>query len=260
MSIPVVNAVRYITSMREGGSLPALIEADDNRTYVVKLRGAGQGARPLAAELMVGEMARMLGLRVPRLALVNLDASFGRSEPDAEVQDLFKASTGLNVGLEFLAEATVFDAAAGDSATPSEASQTVWLDAFVRNVDRTPRNTNLLMKSERLWLIDHNAALVFHFDWSTAEEKALSPFAEIRKHVLLPWATEVNAAAERAARTLNEDVFEQLVSDVPAEFLPEYDGMSTQEQRDGYRAYFRNRLANARIFEEEIARARTATL
>src|SRR5579875_3492938 len=125
MSLPHVNALRYITSMREGGSMPALIEADDGRTYVVKLRGAGQGARPLAAELIVGEMARRLALRVPRIALVNLDSSFGKTEPDAEVQDLFRASTGWNAGLEFLPEATVFDPAAGDVATIEEASRTV---------------------------------------------------------------------------------------------------------------------------------------
>lgn len=183
MALPVVNAMRYILPLREGGSLPVLVEADNGKLYVVKLRGAGQGALALTAEILTGEIARTLALPVPELVLLQLDEAFGRAEPDPEIQDLFKASRGLNVGMEFLSEATVFDPASGDTADAELASKTVWLDAYTLNIDRTPRNANLLVCRKKPWLIDHGASLYFHHYWPGFEEKITTPFAAIKDHI-----------------------------------------------------------------------------
>ncbi len=257
VNLPQVNATRYIASLREGGSLPALVEADDGRRYVAKLRGAGQGSLALVAEIVTGELARLLDLRVPRMALVELDPAFAKNEPDAEVQDLFRASSGLNVGLEFLPGATTFDVAAGDWIAAAEAARIVWLDAFTLNVDRTPRNPNLLRWQGETWLIDHGASLYFHHNWATAAGKTSTPFTAIRDHVLLPFAGDACASAaafahERITATVLREVF-ALVPD--AWLLAPGDEASVEERHAAYLEFFNERLAGAAIFEEEIARA-----
>lgn len=257
----VVRAVRYVTSLREGGSLPALVEGDDGQQYVVKLRGAGQGALALVAEILTGEVARALELPVPEIVLIDLSPAFGRQEPDPEIQDLFRASRGLNVGLKFLHEATMFDPASGDTAEATLASRTVWLDAFTLNVDRTPRNANLLVCREMLWLIDHGASLYFHHNWPVSaaalEEKARLPFSAIQQHILLPWASEMPAAAAWARERLTPERLQALVDLVPEGWFVRPDEAATaQERRAGYLQFFTERLAHAAIFEEEIARAR----
>src|SRR5579884_728995 len=171
-----VKATRYVLPLREGGSLPAIVEADDLGLYVVKFRGAGQGIRALIAEIIAGETGRALGLRVPELVFVDIDPALGRNEPDYEIRQLLKASPGLNLGLDYLPGSTMFDPAARDTAPPDEASMLVWLDAFTMNVDRTPRNANLLVWHGKLYPIDHGAALFFHHDWATMGQKISSPF------------------------------------------------------------------------------------
>src|SRR5580704_17593372 len=166
-----VHATRYVLPLREGGSLPAVVEADDLGLYVVKFRGAGQGLLALVAELVAGEIGRALGLQVPELVFAEVDAALGRNDPDAEIRHLLKASVGLNLALDYLPGSTTFDCAAGDIASPQAASMIVWLDAFVQNVDRTPRNPNLLVWHRKLYCIDHGAALYFHHNWETAEAK-----------------------------------------------------------------------------------------
>lgn len=257
MSLRTVRAVRYITSLREGGSLPAMVEADNGKQYVTKLRGAGQGALALVAEIVTGEIARRLGLPVPEIVLVDLDPAFGRQEPDPEIQDLFKASRGLNVGLEFLPEATVFDPASGDTASAETASRTVWLDAYTLNIDRTPRNANLLMCRSKLWLIDHGASLYFHHHWAGAADKIATPFAAVRDHILLPWASEIPAAAAQAHAVLTPEVLAGILDLVPPEWLVrEGDEVLPTERRQAYLDFLAGRLAQSPIFEQEIAHAR----
>src|SRR5579871_4536783 len=188
------TATRYVLPLREGGSLPAIVEADDLGLYVVKFRGAGQGILALIAELIAGEIGRALGLRVPEMIFIEIDAALARNEPDYEIRQLLKASEGLNLALDYLPGSVTFDPAARDVASPDEASLTVWLDAFTQNVDRTARNANLLLWHRKLYLIDHGAALFFHHDWPTMHKKIAAPFGEIRQHVLLPWASEIEPA------------------------------------------------------------------
>ncbi len=258
VSLRTVPAIRYITSLREGGSLPALVETEDGKHFVTKLRGAGQGPLALVAEIITGEIARLLGLQVPEIVLVELDPAFARNEPDAEVQDLFRASSGLNVGLEFLPEATPFDPASGDSADALTASLTVWLDAFTLNIDRTPRNANLLCWHDGLWLIDHGASLYFQHHWPGAPEKIASRFAPIREHILLPWADAMETAGQRAHERLNPEAIAQIVSLVPdAWLLAERDDLDAEARRGQYVSFLTDRLAHAQLFEEEIARARS---
>ena len=249
--------MRYILSLREGGSLPALVEADNGKCYVVKLRGAGQGSLALVAEVFTGEMARLLGLPVPEITFVDLDEAFGRQEPDPEIQDLFKGSRGLNVGLEFLPGVTVFDPASGDTADAITASQTVWLDAFTLNIDRTARNANLLVCREKLWLIDHGASLYFHHHWPGAEEKIGTPFAAVREHILLPWATVGEEARAHAHDVLTAPALEAIVSLVPDAWLVrEGEERSAAEVRAAYLRFFLERLKRSAVFEEELRRAR----
>ena len=238
--------------------MPALVEADDGKRFVTKLRGAGQGPLALVAEIITGEIARALGLLVPEIVLVDLDPAFARNEPDQEIQDLFRASTGLNVGLEFLPEATCFDPASGDRIDALTASLTVWLDAFTLNIDRTPRNGNLLCWQKGLWLIDHGASLYFQHHWPGAEEKISSPFAPIRDHILMPFMEEIDVAVEIAHERLNAQRLGEIVALVPqAWLLAERDGVDPDERREQYVRFLTERLDNATIFEEEITRART---
>jgi hypothetical protein len=249
-----VQTIRYVLALREGGSLPAIVEADDLGLYVVKFRGAGQGPLALVAELVAGEIGRALGLKVPELVFAEVDAALGRNEPDAEIRHLLNASTGLNLALDYLPGSTTFDPAAGDRATPEIASMAVWFDAFVQNVDRTPRNPNLLMWHRSLYFIDHGSALFFHHNWETAEEKAESPFAVISKHVLLPWASAIADASSLAHQRLTPAVLRAILDQVPDAWIAS--GLAPAEQRRAqYFAYLSHRLATAVNFEQEAIRA-----
>jgi hypothetical protein len=259
-SLRTVTASRYVTPLREGGSLPAIVEADDDGMYVLKFRGAGQGPKALIAELVAGELARAAGLPVPEIVLVELDADLARNEPDAEIQDLIRASAGLNLALDYLPGALTFDPLAQQPAGEL-ASAIVWHDAFVSNVDRTPRNSNLLMWHGRLWLIDHGAALYFHHDWDGWLERSTAAFPLIREHVLLPFADDLEAADRTMTARLTPEVVANVVALIPDAWLqdePLFAGKHAQ--RDAYRRYLLRRLAAPRAFAEEAIRARTAQL
>ena len=248
-----VKATRYVTPLREGGSLPAVIEADDLGTYVLKFRGAGQGRKALVAELVAGELARGLGLSVPEIVLVELDLELGRTEPDPEIQDLIRASGGLNLALDFLPGSLPFDPAVGPP-DPALAARILWFDAFVQNVDRSPRNTNLLVWHDVLWLIDHGAALYFHHDWPGREGQALEaaaqrPYAAARNHVLLPFSEPVPGADAALTPLLTQEALRNVVKLVPDEWLRDEPGFeSSQEVRSAYVDYLSVRLAEPRVW------------
>ena len=250
------KATRYVVPLREGGSLPAILEADDLGLYVVKFRGAGQGILALVAELLAGEIGRALGLRVPEIIFIDIDAALGRNEPDYEIRQLLQASTGINLALDYLPGSTTFDPAARDIAPASEASMLVWFDAFTLNIDRTPRNANLLVWHRKLYPIDHGAALFFHHDWPKREKKIASPFTEIDQHILLPWAREIRYAAKLAHERLTEEVLRSIVELVPEKWLDAVPGdVSATELRAGYMDFFIRRLGASATFEEEAIRA-----
>jgi len=244
-----VAATRYVTPLREGGSLPALVEADDDGLYVLKFRGAGQGPKALVAEVVVGELARALGFRVPELVAVELDPAIGRAEPDPEIQDLLLASGGLNLGVDFLPGALPFSPAAGPPPSADLAADIVWLDALSTNVDRTAQNPNLLWWHDRLWLIDHGAALYFHHAEDVSPEHARGRFEAVRDHVLLPYASSIADADNRLAAGITRDVVERIVADVPPEWLG-------QGGRGVYIDYLSQRLEAPRGFVEEAESAR----
>lgn len=254
-----VQATRYALALREGGSLPAIVEADDLGLYVVKFRGAGQGPLALVAELVAGEIGRALGLNVPELVFIEVDAALGRNDPDAEIRHLLKASVGLNLALDYLPGSTTFDRAANDTPDSKTASTVVWLDAFTQNVDRTPRNPNLLLWHRKLYCIDHGAALYFHHHWESAEEKVASPFAPIRDHVLLPWASAISEAGIEARQRLTPDLLESILAMLPEEWIGA-DSSSAALRRAAYLDYFIRRLAAAHIFEEEARKAHASLL
>ncbi|WP_041597794.1 HipA family kinase [Granulicella tundricola] len=249
-----VQATRYVLPLREGGSLPAIVEADDQGLYVVKFRGAGQGALALVAELVAGEIARALGLTVPELVFIEVDPILGRNDPDAEIRYLLKASAGLNLALDYLPGSMMFDPAAGNTASAEIASMAVWFDAFVQNVDRTARNANLLLWHRKLHFIDHGAALFFHHNWPTAPAKAESLFAESQHHVLLPWATEIGAAGTKARGIITSELLQNILSFVPDAWL-ESEEATASERRTAYVEYLTRRLQAASIFEEEAIHA-----
>jgi len=251
-----VTAARYVTPLREGGSLPAVVEGDDQGLYVLKFRGAGQGCKALVAELLAGELARAAGLAVPEIVFVELDPELARTEPDAEIQDLIRRSAGLNLALDYLPSSVAFDPLAWRPSS-ALASDIVWHDAFVTNVDRTARNTNLLVWHGRVWLIDHGAALVFHHGWDGSLERAENPFPQIRDHVLLPYAGELEAADARLRATLADEVVAGIVASIPDTWLEDSPHFAdAQAQRDAYRRYLLRRLGNSRAFVEEAIRAR----
>jgi hypothetical protein len=250
-----VNVTRYVTPLREGGSLPAIVEADDEFLYVLKFRGAGQGKKALIAEVIGGEVALALGFRVPEIVYANLDEAFGRIEGDEEIQDLLKASTGLNLGLHYLSGAITFDPVVNrvDAIT---ASKIVWLDSLLLNVDRTFRNTNMLMWHKELWLIDHGASLYFHHSWNDYENPRRA-FSMVSNHVLLSKATELNKVNEEFRCILTPDQIRAIVMLVPDEFLgDEAAFLSTQEHREAYVSFLENRIANADFFVNEANEAR----
>ena len=217
-TLRTVNVSRYITPLREGGSLPALAEADDEFNYVLKFRGAGHGVKALIAELIGGEIARYLGLRVPELVFAQLDEAFGRTEADEEIQDLLQSSQGLNLALHYLSGAVTYDASVNDT-DALLASQIVWLDAFITNVDRTFKNTNLLMWHKELWLIDHGACLYFQHSWDDWQKHALSPFSLIKDHVLLPKASQLETVNSSFKALLTNDVLKAIVEMIPDDWL-----------------------------------------
>jgi hypothetical protein len=244
-----VTATRYVTPLREGGSLPALVEADDDGLYVLKFRGAGQGAKALVAELVGGEIARALGLTVPEIVLIELDPELARAEPDPEIQDLIRASGGLNVGLDFLPGSLPFAPGAGDPPDALFAADVVWLDAFLTNVDRTPRNSNLLRWHGRIWLIDHGAALYLQHAGLDPIPHARRPFPPIAEHVLLPFAGSIAEADGRLAPRVDGLLIEAILNAVPAAWM---EGTG----RDAYVEYLSRRLAEPRTFPEEADAAR----
>jgi hypothetical protein len=254
-----VAATRYVTPLREGGSLPAIVEAEDLGLYVLKFRGAGQGPLALAAELIAGEIGRALGLKVPEIVLVEVDAALGRNEEDPEIRELLKASVGLNLALDYLPGSATFDPAAKEAVDPDLASAIVWFDALVTNVDRTPRNPNLLWWHRVLYLIDHGAALYFHHNWGTdeqLEQMAKSRFPAVRDHVLLPWASRLEAADRELRPRLDEALFDGIVAQIPDDWLAREPGVSAAGRRAGYVRFLNGRLAAAPAFLEEAVRAR----
>lgn len=260
IELRTVNVTRYITPLREGGSLPALAEADDDYKYVVKFRGAGHGTKMLVSELIGGMVAKELGFRVPELVFIKLDEAFGRTEGDEEIQDLLKGSQGLNMGLHFLSGALTFDPVATqiDGLT---ASQLVWMDAFITNVDRTVRNTNMLMWKKELWLIDHGASLYFHHSWSNWQKQALSPFVYIKDHVLLRDADCVDEVDEEFKKILTPDKIREMVDWLPDDWL-NWGGEdeSPAEIREVYYQFLTERLKHSYNFTNEIHHAREALL
>ncbi len=255
-NLRTVNVTRYITPLREGGSLPALADADDDFKYVLKFRGAGHGIKALIAELLGGEIARFLGLTVPELVFATLDEAFGRTEADEEIQDLLQFSQGLNLGLHYLSGAITYDAAVNDC-DELLASKIVWLDAFITNVDRTFRNTNLLIWHKELWLIDHGAAFYFHHGWDNWEATATTPFTLIKDHVLLPKATKLEEVHAEFTKKLNDTILKEFVDLIPDEWLQWENGTITPEQiKAVYFQFLSLRLANADVFFKQAQDAR----
>jgi len=254
-----VGATRYVTPLHEGGSLPAIVEADDDGMYVLKFRGAGQGPKALIAELVAGELARALELPIPEIVLIELDPDLARTEPDPEIQELIKASAGLNVALDYLPGAVMFDALAEQPAARL-ASDIVWFDAFVTNVDRTPRNANMLMWHRQLELIDHGAALYFHHSWNQYLERAADPFTRVKDHILLPFAASLEESDARLSALITTEVLNDIVALVPETWLG---GANTpfatpKENREAYTKYLQHRLQQRHAFVQEAIRARSS--
>ena len=256
LELRTVNVTRYISPLREGGSLPALAEADDDFKYVLKFRGAGHGVKALIAELIGGEIARVLNLKMPELVFANLDAAFGRSEGDEEIQDLLQGSQGLNLALHFLSGAITFDPVV-TKLSAELASQIVWLDSFITNVDRTFRNTNMLIWHKELWLIDHGACLYFHHSWTSWEKHAQSPFALIKDHVLLPQASELAATDAAFKKLLTKEILQEIVNYIPENWLHWEDTDETPDEiRAVYFQFLWTRLNHSEIFINEAQNAR----
>ncbi|SFE34518.1 hypothetical protein SAMN05518672_105348 [Chitinophaga sp. CF118] len=255
-NLRTVNVIRYVTPLREGGSLPAIAEADDGFLYVLKFRGAGQGVKALIAELIGGEIARALGIKIPELVFANLDEAFGRTEPDEEIQDLLKASVGLNLALHYLSGAITFDPTI-TTVPPKLSSQIVWMDCLLTNVDRTARNTNMLIWHQELWLIDHGASLYFHHSWQNWEEQAKRPFAHIKDHVLLPQASELETVDAEFRAILTPEKIQAIVAIIPDEWLTAGTTDETaEERRQVYAQFLITRIESSEIFVKEAQNAR----
>lgn len=260
LSLRTVTVTRYILPLREGGSLPALAEADDDFKYVLKFRGAGHGVKALISELIGGKISQVLGFRIPELVFANLSVDFGRTEADEEIQDLLKNSCGLNLALHYLSGAITYDPGAVkiDSKLSSEI---VWLDAFLTNIDRTFRNTNMLMWHQELWLIDNGASLYFHHSWDNWEKTAVSPFVMIKDHVLLPQASELDAANEKFKAILTDDVLREIVELIPEDWLQWDDtDLNPDEIKEVYFQFLTRRLANSDNFLNEAKNARAKVI
>ena len=253
-----VQVTRYVLPLREGGSLPAIAEADDHFLYVIKFRGAGQGPKSLVAELIGGEIARALGLHVPEIVFAMLDSSFGRTEPDEEIQDLLKASVGLNLGLHYLSGAISFDPVVNVT-DPELASAIVWLDCFLMNVDRSSNNTNMLVWNKELWLIDHGASLYFHYTPDSWETKAVAVFAQVKSHVLLPYASKLEMIDKKIQPILHTKRLREIVDLIPDEWMYE-NGYTANEWREIYFRFLEKRLSSSKIFIKDAENVRAALL
>lgn len=248
MSLRSVKVTRYVTPLREGGSLPAIVEADDDGLYVLKFRGAGQGEKALIAELLGGEIGRTLGLKVPELVFIELDPALAMTEPDPEIQDLIKASAGLNLGLDYLPGSIMYDPAL-QPPDADLASRIVWFDAFIANVDRTARNANMLLWHKEVWLIDHGAAFYFHHNWDSFAANAKNPFAMIKDHILKDLANKVNDNDAGMAASLTTDELSRIVSLIPDQWLDD-----PEAQRKTYLDFLSTRLEQPRDFAAEAAK------
>lgn len=251
LQLRTVSVTRYVTPLREGGSMPAIAEADDDFLYVLKFRGAGQGLKALIAEIIGGEIARALGFKIPEIVFAKLDEAFGRTEPDEEIQDLLKASVGLNLALHYLSGAITFDPTV-TTVDSKLASQIVWLDCLLMNMDRTARNTNMLIWHKELWLIDHGASLYFHHSWQNWEEQAKRPFVLIKDHVLLPWATELDLVDAEFKAILNKELIDAVVNLIPEDWLGGESAFNlADEHRQAYAQFLTSRIAHSDIFVKE---------
>jgi len=253
--IRTVNVTRYVTPLREGGSLPAIAEADDGFLYVLKFRGAGQGVKALIAEVIGGELARAAGLKVPEIVFASLDEAFGRTEPDEEIQDLLKFSIGLNLALHYLQGSVTYDPGVS-RIDPLLASKIVWLDCLLMNVDRTYRNTNMLLWQKELWLIDHGAALYFHHSWTNWKAHALKPFAQVKDHVLLPQASQLDEADKAMKQWITPEKIKAVVSVLPDIWLAGTFDEPAEVVRDIYTEYLVTRLRASETFIKEAQHAR----
>ncbi|RPI66524.1 MAG: aminotransferase class I and II [Ignavibacteriales bacterium] len=252
-----VTATRYVTPLREGGSLPAIIEADDDGLYVLKFRGAGQGAKALIAELVSGEIGRTIGLPVPEIVLVELSEELARTEADPEIQDLIKASGGLNLALDYLPGAVMFSQVA-DNPADKLASSVVWFDAYITNVDRTIRNPNILVWHKKLYLIDHGASLYFHHTWDNYIEKTGNPFKVIKDHVLLPFADSFLEVDKEMKSKITKKLIEDIINQIPDSWLTGDSAFSSiNKYKEAYIKYLSMRLQQSHLFVEEAIRARS---
>lgn len=255
LELRTVNVTRYVTPLREGGSMPAIAEADDGFLYVLKFRGAGQGHKALISEIIGGEIARALGLKMPELVFANLDEAFGRTEPDEEIQDLLKASVGLNLALHYLSGAITYDPTI-TKIDPVLASKIVWMDCLLTNMDRTARNTNMLYWHKELWLIDHGASLYFHHSWQNWEEQAKRRFVLVKDHVLLPQASEIAAVDAELKTILTPQLIADILALIPDEWLDERLFESAEDQRNAYAYFLNTRIENSLVFVKEAENAR----
>ncbi len=254
LNLRKVNAVRYVTPLREGGSLPAIIEADDDGIYVLKFRGAGQGEKALIAELVSGEIARAIGLPIPEIVFMDLNADLARTEEDPEISELIKSSAGLNLALDYLPGSVMFNPVA-DKPDEQLASLIVWFDAFVSNVDRTIKNTNMLMWHRNLWLIDHGASLYFHHSWDKYLEKSREPFSLIKNHVLLKYAKRLMEADAEISSKLTNEILRNIVDTIPDEWVNDnYLFKDPNENRNAYYKYLTRRFTQPHTFLAEAAR------
>lgn len=256
IDIRTVDVIQYLQPLREGGSMPGIVKADDGFLYVLKFRGAGQGKMALIAEFIGGELARAIGLKVPELVFMNLDESFSKTQPDEEIQDLLKFSVGLNLGLHFLSGAMAFD----PLVTPVDAltaSKVVMLDSLISNIDRTDKNTNLLFWNHELWVIDNGASFYFHHNWENWRSHLTRTFPLIKDHVLLRKAEKLNEAAAEIKRLLTLDIITDIVSNIPEDWLlSESEAMSPNDMRAAYMEYLTTKLANMDVLVKEAADAR----
>ena len=260
MILRTVNVTRYITPLREGGSLPALAEADDDFKYVVKFRGSGHGTKMLISELIGGVVAKLLKLRIPELVFVELDEAFGQTEGDEEIQDLLQGSQGLNLGLHFLSGALTYDPVT-TKVDGRTASLIVWMDAFLTNVDRTVKNTNMLMWHKELWLIDHGATLYFHHSWTNHMKQALTPFPLIKDHVLLPFSDQLEEVNAECKQTLTNEVLREITNMIPDSWANwTEDGDTPDLIREVYYQFLSERLKHSENFLNEALNARKALI
>lgn len=255
--IRTVIVTRYVTPLREGGSLPAIVEADDGFLYVLKFRGAGQGVKALIAELIGGEIARLAGLKLPEIVFAELNEAYGRAEADEEIQDLLKFSTGLNLGMHYLSGAATYDPAV-DKPDALLASKIVWLDAFLMNIDRTARNTNMLLWQKELWLIDHGASLYFHHNWESWKEQSVKPFIQIKDHVLLRQASMLEAVDQTMKKLLNRELIDGIVALIPDSWITTGFPDSAEAVRNTYSEFLQIRLESSETFVNQALHARSS--